>query len=387
MAIPLSYNLRNLVVRKTTTLMTAAGIALTVAVLVADFALVAGLRHAFRSASNPRNVLVLRKGGTAELTSAVTRQVYQDLKIVPGIERDASGQPLASLEMVTVVNLVSPASPRGMNISVRGLGEIGITMRDVRIQRGRWFRAGQREIVVGKSVAQRYPAARIGGSLRFGRGAWEVVGILDAGDSAFNGEVWGDLNQITSDFNRADVGSSVLVRASSEAAVPELIQTLNDDRRLNVSAGSEQSYYDSQMISGVPLQVLGILVAVIMAAGSAFAAMNTMYAAVARRAAEIGTLRVLGFSRFSVLLSFFLESILLGGVGGALGCLLALPLNGFSTAVGDFQTFSEVAFHFRVTPETMLPGLLFALLVGAAGGLLPARNAARKEILSALREV
>ena len=382
MAIPLTYNLRNLVVRKTTTLMTAAGIALTVAVLVADFALVDGLRAAFRASADPMNVLVLRKGGTAELTSGITRQVYQDLKTIPGIARNRGGDLMASLEMVAVISLTSPDHPRGMNVSVRGLSPIGIEMRSISLRSGRWFRAGQREIMVGKSVAQRYPAAEIGKRLRFGRGEWEVVGILDAGDAAFNGEIWGDLNQILSDFNRPDAASSVLVRATDPAA---LISALNDDRRLNVTAMTEQSYYDRQMVSGAPLQLLGILVAAIMAIGSAFAAMNTMYAAVARRSAEIGTLRVLGFSRFSVLTSFLIESLLLGAAGGILGCVLALPLNGFSTAVGDFQTFSEVAFRFRVTPQTMIPGLVFALIVGAAGGLLPARTAARKQILAALR--
>ena len=241
--------------------------------------------------------------------------------------------------------------------------------------------------MVGKAVAGRYPGAQIGKRLRFGRGLWDVVGILDAGDSAFSAEIWGDLNQIMSDFNRPDVASSVLLRAGSPAAVPALIQALNHDRRLNVSAMTEQSYYESQMISGAPLQLLGILVAAIMAIGSAIATMNTMYAAVSRRSAEIGTLRVLGFSRFSVLASFFVESLLLGAAGGILGCLLALPLNGLSTAIGDFQTFSEIAFRFRVTPQSMIPGLLFAWMVGAIGGLLPARSAARKQILTALREL
>ena len=387
MRIPLTYNIRNLVVRKTTTLMTAAGIALSAAVLVADLALVDGLRSAFRQSANPGNVLVLRKGGNAELTSGITRQVFHDLIATPGIKKDRDGELVASLEMVAVINLTSPDHPRGMNLSVRGLTATGIEMREVSLAGGRWFRAGQREVMVGKAVAGRYPGAQIGKRLRFGRGLWDVVGILDAGDSAFSAEIWGDLNQIMSDFNRPDVASSVLLRAGSPAAVPALIQALNHDRRLNVSAMTEQSYYESQMISGAPLQLLGILVAAIMAIGSAIATMNTMYAAVSRRSAEIGTLRVLGFSRFSVLASFFVESLLLGAAGGILGCLLALPLNGLSTAIGDFQTFSEIAFRFRVTPQSMIPGLLFAWMVGAIGGLLPARSAARKQILTALREL
>jgi len=386
MAIPITYNLRNLTVRKATTLMTAFGIGLTVAVLVADFALVNGLRQAFQSTGDPLHVLVLRKGGTAELSSAMSRSVYRDMITNPGIARNSAGEPMASLEMVTVISLASIDSPSGMSISVRGLGPIGIELRHVRIVEGRWFRPGHREVVVGRSVAKRYPQARLGNQIHFGKGMWKVVGVMDAGQSAFNSEIWGDLNQITADYNRQDAASSVLLRATDAAAVPALINSLNDDRRLNVTAVREQTYYDNQTSAGAPLQILGIFVSIIMAVGSSFAAMNTMFAAVSRRAAEIGTLRVLGFSRFSILTSFFFESLLLAGAGGLIGCLLALPLNGMTTGVGSFATFSEIAFNFRVTPSVMLPGLLFALLLGAVGGLLPARSAARQEILVALRE-
>jgi putative ABC transport system permease protein len=383
--LPISYNLRNLVVRKTTTIMTALGIALTVAVLVADLALVNGLRTAFQDSANPLHILVLRKGSNSEVTSGVARQVYQDLRFNPGIARNSAGEPMASLEVVTVINLPSIDSPQGMNVTLRGLMPLGIDMREVAILEGRWFQAGQRGVVVGKSVAKRYPGARLGKRLRFGRGEWEVVGVLDGGQSAINSEIWGDLNQISSDFNRQDNGSSVLVRAAA-GTVPALVRSLEEDRRLNVSATTERAYYDSQMAAGAPLQYLGILVSVIMAVGSSFAAMNTMYAAVARRATEIGTLRALGFSRASILLSFLLESLLLSLIGGILGCLLVLPLNNITTAVGSFVTFSEIAFNFRVGPSAMAAGVAFALIVGALGGFFPARAAARKEIVTALRE-
>jgi putative ABC transport system permease protein len=384
--LPISYNLRNLVVRKTTTIMTALGIALTVAVLVADLALVNGLRTAFQDSANPLHILVLRKGSNSEVSSGVARQVYQDLRFNPGIARNSAGEPMASLEVVTVINLPSIDSPQGMNVTLRGLMPLGIDMREVAILEGRWFQAGQRGVVVGKSVAKRYPGARLGKRLRFGRGEWEVVGVLDGGQSAINSEIWGDLNQISSDFNRQDNGSSVLVRAAAAGTVPALVRSLEEDRRLNVSATTERAYYDSQMAAGAPLQYLGILVSVIMAVGSSFAAMNTMYAAVARRATEIGTLRALGFSRASILLSFLLESLLLSLIGGILGCLLVLPLNNITTAVGSFVTFSEIAFNFRVGPSAMAAGVAFALIVGALGGFFPARAAARKEIVTALRE-
>lgn len=387
MAIPIAYNLRNLVVRRTTTVMTALGIALTVAVLLAVLALVAGLRTAFASSGNPLQILVLRKGGTSELTSAITPEVFQDLKNVPGIARNAAGQQMASLEMVTVINLQSPENPRGMNVTLRGLNPIGIEMRDLKLAQGRWFNPGRREIVVGKSVAHRYPAARLGGQMRFGKGLWDIVGIMDGGHSAVNSEIFGDLGQITSDFNRQDGLSSVLVRAQDRASVSALVNSLNDDRRLGVKAQTEQAYYDAQTVSGAPLQALGIFVSIIMAVGSSFAAMNTMYAAVARRAKEIGTLRVLGFSRGSILFSFFTESVLLAILGGLLGCLLVLPLNNVETGIGNFITFSEIAFNFRVTLPIMVTGVTFALFMGALGGLLPARMAAKKEILTALREI
>src|SRR5580693_1682757 len=364
MAIPVSYNLRNLVVRKTTTVITALGIALTVAVLLAVLALVNGLRTAFQSSGDPLQVLVMRKGSTAELSSAVTREAYQDLKSMAGIARDGD-EPMASLEMVTVINLPSVDSPTGMNVTLRGILPVGIKMRDdLKLQDGRWFRAGQREVVVGKSIAKRYPGAHLGNKLRFGRGEWEVVGVMDGGQSSVNSEIFGDLNQISSDFNRADGLSSILLRATDAATVPALINSLKDDRRLNVDAMTEKAYYAAQTSSGAPLQFLGIFVSAIMAIGSSFASMNTMYAAVARRATEIGTLRVLGFSKNSIMLSFLAESLLLAGLGGLLGCLLVLPLNNITTGVGSFVTFSEIAFNFRVSPTIMAIGVAFALIMG-----------------------
>jgi putative ABC transport system permease protein len=275
-----------------------------------------------------------------------------------------------------------------MNVTLRRILPVGIKMRDdLKLKDGRWFQAGQREIVVGKSIAKRYPGAQMGKKLRFGRGEWEVVGVMDGGTSSVNSEIFGDLNQVSSDFNRADGLSSILLRATDIATVPALVNSLNDDRRLAVLAETEKSYYESQTNSGALLQFLGIFIAIIMAVGSSFAAMNTMYAAVARRATEIGTLRVLGFSKNSIMLSFLFESLLLAGLGGLIGCLLVLPLNNITTGIGSFITFSEIAFNFRVSPEIMLVGITFALVMGAVGGLFPARMAARKEILVALREV
>lgn len=387
MAIPLSYNLRNLAVRRTTTLMTALGIALTVAVLMAILALVEGLRTSLAATGNPLHVLVLRKGSTSELTSNFNRSSYQDLKFKPGIARNAAGEPMASLEMVTVILLEGPDGKEGINVTLRGLLPIGAEMRDGwRIVEGRMFEAGKRELIVGKNIAARYPSARLGKKLKLSRGEWEVVGIFDAGRSAASGEIWADLNQISADQNRTQVLSSCLIRATDEVAAQALINDLSSDRRFNVSAITERAYYEQQTRSAAPVQTMGIFVAIIMAIGSCFAAMNTMYAAVARRGPEIGTLRVLGFSRSAILFSFFVESLFLSLLGGLLGCILVLPLNGIQTGIGSIVTFAEITFDFQVSPRIMAMGILFALLLGAAGGLFPARMAARKEILAALRE-
>jgi putative ABC transport system permease protein len=387
MAIPIAYNLRNLTVRKATTIMTALGIALTVAVLLAVLSLVNGLRTAFESTGNPLNIIVLRKSATSELSSGMTREKYQDLKFKPGIARSPSGEPMTSLEMVTVINLPSVDSG-GFNVNLRGIEPTGIVLRDgLKIAQGRWFQAGRREVVVGKSIAERHPTASLGKRLRFGKGEWEVVGVMDGGHSEMNSEVYGDLNQISSDFNRSEGLSAVLVRAVDVASVTALVNSLKDDVRLNVDAVPEKEYYDRQTASGLPLQAMGIFVSLIMAVGSCFAAMNTMYAAVARRAKEIGTLRVLGFSRGSILLSFFFESLLLSVVGGLIGILLVLPLNNVTTGITSFFTFSEIAFNFSVSPPLMAAGLIFALFMGALGGFFPARSAAKKEILNALRDI
>jgi putative ABC transport system permease protein len=387
MKIPLSYNIRNLIARRTTTIMTALGIALTVAVLLSVLALVEGLRTSLASTGNPLNLLVTRKGATAELNSSMTPEQFQVIKVKPGIARLPNGEPMASLELVTVIVLESPDNPSGINITMRGLTTTGVAMREtVPIVEGRHFQPGRREIVVGKGVAKRYSTARIGSKIDLGRGQWEVVGIMDGGRSAANSEIFCDLAQLAADQNREAGLSSVLIRTTDEVSKQALINDLTSDRRLNVDAVSERAYYEAQTSSAAPIQFLGMLVAIIMSIGSSFAAMNTMYAAVARRAPEIGTLRVLGFSRPGILASFMIESLLLSLLGGLIGCLLVLPLNNFTTGVGSFVTFSEITFDFRITPGIMLAGILFALVMGVIGGLFPAASAARKQILTALKQ-
>jgi putative ABC transport system permease protein len=294
---------------------------------------------------------------------------------------------MASLELVTVIVLESPENPQGININLRGLTPLGFEMRGLKLLEGRMFEPGKREVVVGKGLASRYPAARMGGTMRFGRGEWQVAGVMDGGKSAANSEVFADLFQLASDQNRPEAMSSVLIRASDEVAARALVNDIQSDPRFNNDVIPEKDYYAAQTSSAAPIQYMGTLVAIIMAVGSSFAAMNTMYAAVARRSAEIGTLRVLGFSRAGILLSFLIESLFLSLVGGVLGCLLVLPLNNLQTGIGNFVTFSEITFQFHVTPAIMGIGVAFALLMGVSGGLFPAAAASRKEILTALRQV
>ena len=386
MPIPLNYNLRNLFVRRTTTVMTMSGIALTVAVFLAALALVNGLRATLESTGSPLNLLVLRKGSTTELNSAIREDVYRDMLFNAGIAHLSNSEsPAASLELVTVVNLPRPGSLGGESTALRGVLPVGIELRNLRLQDGRWFQPGQREIVVGASVALRCADARVGKRLRIGNSEWQVVGIMDGGHSAVNSEIFADLNQVSTDFNRREQYSSVLVRAASASTISALANSFDNDPRLNVKTQSEQDYYARQTASGTPMLQLGLLVAFIMAIGSSFAAMNTMYATIARRAREIGTLRVLGFSQASIMLSFLAESAILAGFGGLIGCLLVLPLNAVTTSVGNFTTMSQTGFTFHVGLRVALTGIGFSLAMGLVGGFFPARSAAKKEILRALR--
>jgi putative ABC transport system permease protein len=386
MGVPITYNIRNLVERKATTLMTAVGIGLTVAVMVVSLAMVQGLRAVFASSGDARQVLVLRKGVDAELSSTVTTDAYQIISQLPGIAKTTNGKPMVSPEGLTVINLPSVDSPEGMNVSVRGMQPIGLSMRNVSVVQGQMFNPGLRQVVVGEAIARRYPDARIGKQIRFGKGLWTVVGVFKAGDSAANSEIWTDLSQLRGDFERQGGSSSLLVRLDSADRIPEFTKQIDDDQRLACGVMGEKEYYERLTSSGLSLEVLGFAVAIIMAVGSAFAATNTMYAAVARRSREIGTLRAIGFGRGSILLSFMLESIFLYLLGGAVGVLIALPINGLTTGVGNFKTFSEVAFKFRVGFLPIAIGLVFAAGIGALGGLLPALRASNKSIIAAMRD-
>jgi len=386
MAIPISYNIRNLVLRKGLTVMTALGIALTVTTAIFLMALLAGLKHAFVSSGNPLNVLVLRKGSEAELTGGFDRSLFPTLTTLPGIAKDSHGEPMASGELVVVIVLPRKDGTGEVNVTVRGMMPDGLEMRpSAKLIEGRWFQPGQREVVVSDSIRRRFSHANIGDTMEFGKGAWTVVGVFDAGGSAYESEIWGDVNQEASDFDRREALSSAYLRATDPVAADALKNRVSDDQRLKLEGYIETAYYAKQTSSGNVIEYIGWTVALIMAVGSIFAAMNTMYAAVAYRGREIATLRVIGFSRPAILTSFVLESLLLALLGAVVGILLVLPFNGMETGTSNSVTFSEVVFALRITPLVALAALAFALIMGFVGGLAPAWHAARQNILNALR--
>lgn len=387
MAIPIQYNIRNLKLRKSATVMTALGIALTVTTAIFIMALLAGLNAAFRGSGNPLNVLALRKGATAELAAGgVDRDHLPIMKDLPGVAHDPEGQAMVSGEDLLVIVLPRNDGTGDTNVTVRFMTPMGIEMRpEVKLVAGHWFTPGQHEIVVSNSIHKRFAQANIGDQMLIGKGNWAVVGIFDSAGSAHDSEIWGDINQLAADYDRVTY-NSVLMRASDPVAADALKNRLSDDQRLKLAGMLETEYWAKQTSSGAPIKFVGTIVAFIMAIGSCFAAMNTMYAAVAYRSREIATLRVIGFSRPSILTSFVFESVLLSLLGAAVGIILMLPMNGMTTGTNNPVTFSEAVFSLRLTPAVLGSAVLFAVVMGLFGGIAPAWHAARREILASLRD-
>jgi putative ABC transport system permease protein len=387
MAIPISYNIRNLRLRKGLTIMTALGIALTVTTAIFLMALLAGLHRAFISSGDSLNVLVMRKGSNAELSGGFDAELFPTLKTLPGIATDSHGEPLVSGEWVVAIVLPRQDGSGETNVTVRGMMPDGLELRkSAKLVEGRWFTPGQREVLVSESIHKRFSHANVGDSLQFGKGPWQVVGIFDAGGSAYESEIWGDVNQMASDFDRQGAFGSVYLRATDPVSADALVHRVSDDQRLKLEGMLETDYYAKQTSSGNVIKFIGWIVAVIMAIGSSFAAMNTMYAAVAYRSREIATLRVIGFSRSSIVTSFVFESLLLSLLGAIVGILLMLPFNGMTTGTQNQVTFSEVVFALRMTPGVVGAAIAFAMIMGLLGGIAPAWHAARREILAALRD-
>jgi len=385
MVLPLKYNFRNIVVRKGSTLATAFTIGLTVAVFLLVMALARGIDLTLESSGEPLNLIVLREGSTAELNSSVTRENFKDLMFLDGIER-IDDQPLATGEMITLIYKARKGQNQGSNVTIRGVGPMSFKLRSgFHVSEGRLFQSGLTEAVVSKRIAERFQGLGIGDKFRIQTTDYTVVGLFDSAGKAFESEIWVDANSLASSTNRPAF-SSALLRAKDQNALTALSKRITDDPKLHLKAVSERVFYeDQQGVASGALKGLAVFVSLIMAVGAGFAGMNTMYAAVARRTKEIGTLRVLGFKRLSILIAFLLESVSIALIGAVIGILLALPLNFVSTGTSNFVTFSEIAFNFRVTPGLILAALIFAVVIGFVGSLLPSIRASRFKIVDALR--
>src|SRR5216684_4721526 len=385
MALPLKYNFRNITVRKSSTLATAFTIGLTVGVFLMVMALARGIDLTLTSSGEPLNVIVLREGSNAELNSSVTREQLNDLIYLDGVAREGD-QPLAAAETMTLIYKPRKGMTQGSNVTIRGIGPMSNKLRSgFKIIAGRMFQPGMTEAVVSRRIAERFQGLDLGDKFRVQATDYTVVGLFEAGGKAFESEIWVDVNSLASATKR-DSYSSVLLRVKDPAVLASLAKRITDDQRLHLKALPERTFYEDQQgsASGV-LKGLAVFIAFIMAVGAGFAGMNTMYAAVARRTKEIGTLRVLGFRRRSILVAFVLESMAIAIVGAGIGILLALPLNFVSTGTANFTNFSEIAFNFRVTPDLMLSALIFGAGIGFLGSLLPSIRASRFKIVDALR--
>jgi putative ABC transport system permease protein len=383
-----NYNLRSMIVRKGTAAMTAGGIAMVVAVFVMTLAIAQGFRATLVASGSAGNAIVLRKSATAETVSAVLRTDVPIIESLPQVARGADGRPLASPELVTIIALPRQTDNQPANVPVRGVGLQAFAVRDtLTFVEGRRFQPGTREINVGKLAMGRFKGLSLGTDVKFGSATWKVVGVFTADDASFESEIWGDVDLMMPAFQRNGY-QSVTVKLADPSMFDSLKAAVAGDPRLYLEPQREQDYYAEQSRAMTTvIRVFGTFVTLILSIGAVFGAMNTMYAAVAYRTREIGTLRALGFSRLRIVTAFLAESTALAVVGGVLGCILALPVHGLSTGTTNFSSFSEVAFKFRITPALLGAGLVFSALMGAVGGLLPALRAARIPVARALREI
>lgn len=386
MALPLKYNLRNLMVRKGTTLATALSVAVTVAVFLMVMALARGIDDTLATSGEPLNLIVLREGSTAELVSDVSREQFDAVKFLDGVAREGE-TPLAAPELITLIYKSRKGQTQGSNVTIRGVGPMSTKLRSgFQVVEGRMFEPGVAEAVVSRRIAERFQGLGIGDRFRIQAAEYTVVGIFEAGGKAFESEVWVDVNSLAN-ATRRESFASALLRVQDAASMEALAKRISEDQRLHLKALPERKFYEEQQgaTSGI-IKALGVFIAIVMAVGAGFAGMNTMYAAVANRTREIGTLRVLGFGRLSILTAFVIESVAIAVAGASLGVLLSLPLNLLSTGTSNFQTFSEIAFNFKVTPDLALLGILFGAFIGLFGALLPSVRASRFRIVDALRD-
>jgi putative ABC transport system permease protein len=389
MAIPLIYNVRSVKARWTSTIVAVAGIAGTVGVFIAMLSLARGFKATLVSSGSEDNALITRAGATSEMTSGVSIDSVKVIQDAPGIARGPEG-PLLTQEAVLMAPIPLISTGTDANVELRGVSPNVLAIRkNIKIVEGRMFQPGLSELIVGKNARSTYSGLTLGSTIALGSVRWQVVGVFDAGGSSFDSEVWGDAHLLNGAYKRPDtLSQSVTVHLTSPAALQQLKDSLTSDPRLNVDVTREIDYYAKQSTRMTTLiTILGGFVAGIMAIGAVFGALNTMYSAVAERGREIATMRALGFGAAAVVFSFLIEALLISFVGGGIACLAVLPLNGLTTSTMNFQTFSNLAFAFMITPELLVKGIVFALVMGVIGGLLPAVRAARLPVATALREL
>jgi putative ABC transport system permease protein len=387
MAVPLSYSFRNLWTRRLTTVLTASGMALVVFVFTSILMLAQGLQTTLVETGSYENVIAIRKGSSTEVQSGVDRLQASILETIPEVATGADGERLVAREVVVLITLPKRGSSKPSNVMIRGVGRASLALRpQVRLKDGRLPRPGSSEIIAGEGVAKRFQGAGVGEMLRFGMRDWMVVGIFEAGNTGFNSEIWGDVDQLMQAFRRP-VYSSVLLKLYDASLFDQVRTRIENDPRLTVEVKRETRYYlDQSEMMAKFLRILGISLTVIFSLGAIIGAMITMYSAVATRTTEIGTMRALGFQRRSILSAFLFEALLLGLIGGGAGLLFASLMQFLTISTVNFQTFSELAFSFTLTPSIAAWAMGFAVVMGFIGGFLPAVRASRMNIVSALRE-
>lgn len=386
MPLLLAYSLRNLRERKLTTVLTAGGMALVVFVYAAVLMLESGLRQTLVSTGEDANAIFVRRSAEVEIQSMVDRQQAMIIESAPELLLGPDGSPLVSKEVVVLISLPRQGTKELSNVLVRGVGTAGLAIRpQVRLVEGRMFRPGSSEIVIGSALAGRLEGVEVGSTLRFAQRDWHVVGRFDAGGSGFDSEIWGDSGQLMQAFRR-DAYSSVVARLADVAEFEAMKQRFEADPRLTIEAKRERIFYEEQsrLLSGF-IRVLGITLSALFSLGAVIGAAITMYAAVASRRREIGTLRALGFRRSSVLFAFLAEAMLLGVAGWVAGLSLASLMMMVEVTTLNWTTLSELAFRFTLTPGIVLQSLAFALAMGFIGGFLPAVRASRMQVVDALR--
>lgn len=387
MAVPFSYSVRNLWTRRLTTALTASGMALVVFVFASILMLAAGLKKTLVETGSYDNVVVIRKASVSEVQSGIERSQAAIVETDPEIAIASDGRPLAAKEMAVLIGLPKRATGTVSNVTIRGIGGRSIMLRpQIRLIEGRMPRPASTEIIAGLSIAKRFKGVHTGETLRFGMRDWTIVGVFDAGSTGFSSEIWGDVDQLMQAFRRP-VYSSILFKLRESSRFDAVKKRIEADPRLTLEAKRETTYYLEQSeVMAKFLRILGISLTAIFSLGAIIGAMITMYTAVATRVGEIGTMRALGFPRTSILAAFLMESLLLGFVGGLVGLFFASFLQLITISTVNFQTFSELAFSFTLTPAILTSALLFAVIMGFIGGVLPAWRAARMKIVDALRE-